>query len=68
MRVVLKTYGKEVFDGGLSPGRTRYKLPPLLPPTKYLELEKARTHEKWVLEPELLGRQEEVCEFLKTEL
>ena len=26
----------------------------------YLELEKARTQEKWGLEPELLGRQEEV--------
>ena len=60
MRVVLKTYGKEVFDGGLSPGRTRYKLPPLLPPTKYLELEKVRTQEKWGLESEPLGRHEEI--------
>ena len=31
-----------------------------MPPTKYLEREKVRTHEKWGLEPELRGRQEEV--------
>ena len=51
--------GKEGFGGGCHRGG-RDKLPPLLPPTKYLELEKVRTHEKWGLEPELRGRQEEV--------
>ena len=67
MRVGSKKDGKEGFDGGCHQAY-RCELPPLLPPTKYFELEKARTHEKWVLEPELLGRQEEVCEFLKIEL
>ena len=51
--------GKEGFDGGCHRANG-YKLPPLLPPAKYLELEKARTNEKRGLEPELLGRLEEV--------
>ena len=41
-------------------GRTDINYHLLLPPTKYLEREKVRTHEKWGLEPELLGRLEEV--------
>ena len=36
---------KEGFDGGCHRA-SRYKLPPLLPPTKCLELEKAHANEK----------------------
>ena len=59
MRVGSKKDGKEGFDGGCHQAN-RYQLPPSLPPTKYVELEKVRTNEKWGLVPELLGRQEEV--------
>ena len=59
MRAGSKKDGKEGFDGGCHRAN-RYKLPPLLLPTKCLELEKARTNEKWGVVPELLGRQEEV--------
>ena len=59
MRVGSKKDEKEGFEGSCHRAN-QYKLPPLLPPTKYLELEKTRTNEKWGLEPELLGRLEEV--------
>ena len=41
-------------------GRTDINYHLLLPPTKYLELEKARTPEKWGLGPELVGRLEKI--------
>ena len=61
LRVGSKKNGKEGFDGGCH-WANRYKLPPLLPQTKYLylELEKERTNGKWRLDPELLGRQKEI--------
>ena len=46
-------------------GRTDINYHLLLPPTKYLELEKARTHEKWGLEPELLGGHLILLRFIK---